>query len=92
MISTSWRRVLLSALVAALFVLPIAAQAAPRAPRPHTSAAHLSNIAEPMRWLSRMWQGVAGLWQAATAAATGTSGSSTNGDSGASIDPDGHHG
>jgi hypothetical protein len=98
-ISKAWRRVLLSTLaaaVAAVLLLPVsAAQAAPRtAPRPAAAAAH----AGPEPWLAHLWHGLASLWQTVTDAATGTggqggaSGSSTTGDAGPSIDPDGHHG
>jgi hypothetical protein len=92
----TWRRVLLSVLAAAVLLLPAVSQAAPRAvqaPRPAVSAAGGAH-AGPAQWLARMWHGVTGLWQTVAAAAgTGAAaGSSTTGDSGASIDPDGHHG
>lgn len=92
----AWRRVLLSLLAVAVLLLPAVSQAAPRAaqaPRPAAASMH----AGPAQWLARMWHGLTGLWQTVTEAAGtggegGAAGSSTTGDAGASIDPDGHHG
>jgi hypothetical protein len=89
----AWRRLLLSVLAAAVLLLPAVSQAAPR---PAVSALSAGAHAGPAQWLARMWHGLTGLWQTVTGAADtgqgGAAGSSTTGDAGASIDPDGHHG
>ena len=93
--SKTFRCIVLLALV---LLLPAASQAAPRASR--TDLGTVARIAEPAQWLSRLWETVTGLWKSAAAGdqTTGTTGSgdtggaTANGDAGASIDPDGHHG
>lgn len=95
MISKSWHRVLLSSLAAALLLLPVASQAAPRASR---VAVAVDRIAEPAQWLTRLWEAVSGLWQTVTASdqtnATGQGdpGETPTNDGGITIDPDGKPG
>jgi hypothetical protein len=91
MVSKSWRRFVLSSVTAVLLLLPAALQAA----EPRVSHADaVARIAEPAQWLSRLWEGVTGLWQAATGMTTGQGdpGDSPTNDSGLTIDPDGKPG
>lgn len=96
MSSKSQRRILLSVLALALFLLPSMSGVAQAAGRPRAEAPAVAHLAAPAQWLARIWQGVSGLWQAVIASDStgGTTsqpggGTTSNGDAGITIDPDG---